>query len=81
MVTSSDGRKRVIPWSPVAIFYETDFPDMATHEPQVNCGYSLYKGVLVQWDEDRELVCLCLLMLCLNWCEDSCLLCKSMKGE
>ena len=28
---------------------------MATHRPQAKCGFSLYRGVLVQWDEDHDL--------------------------
>lgn len=54
MSNVSNGIKRTASWSPVAIFYKTDFPNMATHEPQETCGYSLYKGVLVQWDEDHD---------------------------
>lgn len=36
------------------VFYCADFPGLATHCPQAACGFSLYKGVLVQWDEDRD---------------------------
>jgi hypothetical protein len=36
------------------VFYETDLPGMATHCPQAQCGFSLYKNVLVQWDEDHD---------------------------
>lgn len=27
---------------------------MATHKEQVACGFSLYRGVLIQWDEDGD---------------------------
>jgi hypothetical protein len=29
-------------------------PNMATHCPQGECGFSVYRGVLVQWDEDHD---------------------------
>lgn len=29
-------------------------PNMATHKDQESCGYSVYKDVLVQWDEDDD---------------------------
>lgn len=35
-------------------FKASDFPDMATHCSQSDCGFSLYRGVLVQWDEDHD---------------------------
>jgi hypothetical protein len=38
----------------LAVFYEADFPNMATHCDQKECGFSLYRGVLVQWDEDHD---------------------------
>lgn len=28
---------------------------MATHTPQESCGFSLYRGALVQWDEDHDI--------------------------
>jgi len=31
-----------------------DLPNMATHCPQAECGFSIYRGVLVQWDEDHD---------------------------
>ena len=39
----------------VTTFRDTDFPDMATHCEQSECGFSLVLGVLVQWDEDHDL--------------------------
>lgn len=36
------------------IFYDGDFPNMASHCPQQECGFSIYRGVLVQWDEDHD---------------------------
>jgi hypothetical protein len=38
----------------VVVFFDSDLPNMASHCPQKKCGYSLYKGVLVQWDEDED---------------------------
>ncbi len=35
-------------------FKASDFPNMATHCQQSDCGFSLYRGVLVQWDEDHD---------------------------
>jgi len=32
----------------------SDLPNMATHCDQADCGFSLYRGVLVQWDEDHD---------------------------
>lgn len=36
------------------VFYDRDMPSMATHCYQKECGYSLHKGVLIQWDEDHD---------------------------
>lgn len=36
------------------ILYEKDMPNMATHKDQNKCGYSVHRGVLVQWDEDHD---------------------------
>ena len=36
------------------VFLLSDLPNMATHCSQESCGFSLYRGVLVQWDEDRD---------------------------
>jgi len=36
------------------VFYENDFPNMASHKNQSDCGFSIYRGVLVQWDEDQD---------------------------
>lgn len=38
----------------IVVFHSGDLPSMATHCPQEDCGFSLYKGVLVQWDEDED---------------------------
>ena len=38
----------------VTLFHDADFPNMASHCPQSKCGFSIYKGVLVQWDEDED---------------------------
>ena len=32
----------------------TDLPNLATHRKQEECGLSVYRGVLVQWDEDQD---------------------------
>ena len=42
------------PETGLPVFRDIDLPNMATHCPQTRCGFSLYKGVLVQWDEDRD---------------------------
>lgn len=36
------------------VFYDDDLPNMASHRPQWECGYSIYVGVLIQWDEDHD---------------------------
>lgn len=36
------------------VFHASDFPNMATHCLQAECGFSLYRGILVQWDEDQD---------------------------
>lgn len=38
----------------VPTFRESDFPNMALHGKQSDYGFSLYRGVLVQWDEDHD---------------------------
>jgi hypothetical protein len=38
----------------VFVFYDDDMPSPPTHELQHNHGYSVYRGVLVQWDEDQD---------------------------
>lgn len=38
----------------IAIMFESDLPNMATHCKQSGCGFSIHKGVLVQWDEDHD---------------------------
>ena len=35
-------------------FKLSDLPNMASHCDQSECGFSLYRGVLVQWDEDHD---------------------------
>lgn len=35
--------------------FGSQFPNMATHGPQSHYGFSIYRGVLVQWDEDHDL--------------------------
>ena len=35
-------------------FRESDLPNMANSCKQSECGFSLYRGVLVQWDEDHD---------------------------
>jgi len=42
------------PLQPVTVFYSSDLPNFASHCPQEECGFSLYRGVLVQWDEDED---------------------------
>jgi hypothetical protein len=35
-------------------FLQADLPNAATHRPQAECGFAIYRGVLVQWDEDHD---------------------------
>ena|ERR1700736_4557658 len=42
------------PHAKLVVFYESELPNMASHCPQADCGFSLYKGVLIQWDEDQD---------------------------
>lgn len=42
------------PKANLVIFTDDDFPNFASHCPQSECGFSLYKGVLIQWDEDHD---------------------------
>lgn len=35
-------------------FSDNQLPNMASHCKQTDCGYSLYRGVLIQWDEDHD---------------------------
>lgn len=51
---SDNARPRSAAWQPVVIFYDSDLPHMATHVAQAACGSSLYKGILIQWDEDWD---------------------------
>jgi hypothetical protein len=45
-------RRTTLPGLPV--FLKTDLPNMATHGNQDECGFSIYRGVLIQWDEDED---------------------------
>lgn len=47
-------RNRFIPRDQILVIYKSDLPNMSTHSSQSDCGYSVYKGVLVQWDEDQD---------------------------
>ena len=38
----------------VATILQSDLPNMASHCDQSKCGFSVYRGVLVQWDEDHD---------------------------
>jgi len=38
----------------IPIIHLEDLPNMATHCDQKTCGFTVYKGVLVQWDEDED---------------------------
>lgn len=38
----------------LTVFLESELPNMAGHRPQADCGFTLYKGVLIQWDEDED---------------------------
>lgn len=33
---------------------QSDLPNMASHCDQSECGFSIYRGVIVQWDEDHD---------------------------
>jgi hypothetical protein len=37
------------------VFLERDFPNHATHCNQAECGFSVRRNILIQWDEDRDL--------------------------
>jgi hypothetical protein len=54
--TRSDekGRVRELNRGSVAVFYEGDLPHMASGCEQSACGFSLYQGILVIWDEDQD---------------------------
>ena len=43
-----------VPIRPITVFYNSDLTNMATSCSQVNYGFSLYRGLLVQWDEDED---------------------------
>ncbi len=36
------------------VLFDTDLPSMATHCSQSECGFSLYRNVLIRWDEDKD---------------------------
>ncbi len=38
----------------LVVFRENDVPNFASHCPQSECGFSIYRGILVQWDEDQD---------------------------
>ena len=42
------------PTAKLVVFFESDLPNMASHCPQSDCGFSLDKGALIQWDEDQD---------------------------
>ena len=33
---------------------QSDLPKMASHCDQSECGFSIYRGIMVQWDEDHD---------------------------
>ena len=35
-------------------FKDCDFPNLASHCNQGECGFSIYRGVLILWDEDHD---------------------------
>jgi hypothetical protein len=39
--------------TPFAVF-RSDFPNWGTQHFKINCGLSIYRGVLIQWDESRD---------------------------
>ena len=47
-------RQRQVQHGRVAVFYTQDLPNMATHVAQEECGFSVYQGILIQWDEDHD---------------------------
>lgn len=51
---ANEKRRYRIEREAITAFYADDLPNMATHCDQSKCGFSLYKGVLVQWDEDQD---------------------------
>lgn len=50
----TQNRKRWLTQKPVLVFYDDDFFNMASHCLQSECGFSIYQGVLIQWDEDQD---------------------------
>ena len=46
--------QRFVSREPILVIYDRDLPNGASHADQNECGYSVYKGVLVQWDEDQD---------------------------
>jgi hypothetical protein len=42
------------PTAKLVVFFDSGLPNLASHCPQSDCGFSLYKGVLIQWDEDQD---------------------------
>ena len=36
------------------IFFEKDFPNRATHCAQAECGFSIRRNIVIQWDEDHD---------------------------
>lgn len=33
---------------------DAELPAMATHCNQITCGFTIYRGVLIRWDEDHD---------------------------
>jgi hypothetical protein len=38
----------------IAVFYDFELPAMASHCNHADCGFSIYRGTLVCWDEDHD---------------------------
>ena len=38
----------------VIVLYPNLLPNMATHVAQERCGFTIYRNVYVQWDEDHD---------------------------
>lgn len=54
---SEDGvqmNKQLVARSLKPIVLLSDMPNMATHCSQELCGFSIHRGVLIQWDEDHD---------------------------
>lgn len=38
----------------LVVFRDSELPNMSTHRAQESCGFSVYRSVLIQWDDDED---------------------------